>query len=180
MTSTLPAQAAGARADAAAAAAVRHHHAELAARLALHVENVVSTTPTRSLDGEALARFEESRRGLVAFCTGELLPHARAEEGTLYPAAARTAEATLLVRAMTAEHGRIAALVEEVTRAAVPLRAAASAYALRQLFESHLAKEDELLVPVLTADPRTRLADVLAGMHELLTGAERAPRQAVG
>jgi hypothetical protein len=89
--------------------------------------------------------------------------------------AARTPEATLLVRAMTAEHGRIAALVEEVTRAAVPLRAAASAYALRQLFESHLAKEDDLLVPVVAADPRTRLADVLGGLHELLGASVDSP-----
>jgi uncharacterized protein (DUF2249 family) len=36
------------------------------------------------------------------------------------------------------------------------------------LFDTHLAKENDLVLPVVAADPAISLAGVLAGMHELL------------
>ena len=46
----------------------------------------------------------------------------------------------------------------------------AAAYALRVVFDSHLAKENDLVLPVVAADPLTSLAGILHGMHELLGG----------
>jgi hypothetical protein len=36
------------------------------------------------------------------------------------------------------------------------------------LFEAHLWKENELLVPALVADPSVDLGRLLSGMHELV------------
>ncbi|HET8971631.1 MAG TPA: hemerythrin domain-containing protein, partial [Candidatus Nanopelagicales bacterium] len=90
---------ASSRSDAAAVEAVEAHHAQLAGALATHVEAVL--TAVAAADDGALVR---ARDRLVGFCTTELLPHAAAEEGTLYPAAAVDPRARLLVEAMIAEH----------------------------------------------------------------------------
>lgn len=148
--------------DARAVEAVRAHHAELAGRLRVHVEALLVSA--RGTD------FEAARRRAVEFCTSDLLPHARAEEQALYPAAAASERARLLVDGMTDEHRVILRLVDEVRGLAEPVRAAAAAYALRALFEAHLAKENDLLLPVVAQDPSVSLAGVLGGMHELLGG----------
>ncbi|MGZ8750078.1 MAG: DUF2249 domain-containing protein, partial [Pseudonocardia sp.] len=117
-------------------------------------------------DDPAVARA--AREQVVAFCRSELLPHAAAEEAAMYPAAAATERARLLVDAMITEHAVIRGLADDVAALEEPVRAAAAAYALRVLFETHLAKENDLVLPVLAADPSVSVAALLAGMHELL------------
>ena len=68
-------------------------------------------------------------------------------------------------------------MLREVADAADLLRAAASAAALRAVFDSHLTKENDLVVPLLAARPASRCAELLGGMHELLGDAAEA-RQA--
>lgn len=70
---------------------------------------------------------------------------------------------------MLAEHKAIAQLVGEVS-SAEPVRAAAAGYALQVLFEVHLAKENQLVLPLVAGNSAVSLADILAGMHELLGG----------
>jgi iron-sulfur cluster repair protein YtfE (RIC family) len=152
---------ASSQADAAAVAAVEQHHAELAGRLTAHVQAMLATA------GDPAA-FAPVRAAAGAFCTGELAPHAAAEEKALYPAAATSEAARLLVEGMVAEHAVISRLVTELTVEPDPVRAAAAGYALKVLFEAHLAKENELVLPVVAADPAVSLAGVLEGMHELL------------
>jgi uncharacterized protein (DUF2249 family) len=96
------------------------------------------------------------------------VPHAEAEERTLYSAAADFVQARLLVEAMLAEHGLITGLVEERARATDRVRAAATANALRTLFDSHLSKENDQLLPLLARAPNVNLAGLLEGMHDLL------------
>ncbi|NIJ10400.1 uncharacterized protein (DUF2249 family)/iron-sulfur cluster repair protein YtfE (RIC family) [Saccharomonospora amisosensis] len=151
--------------DAEAVEAVEQHHAELAGRLGALTTALVGAA--ESAEGE---RFEQAHRSAVRFCTEELLPHAAAEERLLYPAA-RSHE-TRLVDGMLAEHKSIKGLVDELSSAEQPVRAAAAIRALRVLFEVHLMKENELLLPVLAQDPAVSLSTVLEGMHELLGGAE--------
>lgn len=156
-------------ADARAAEAVEAHHAQLAGALSLKAE---------SLSAAARARREpeahEARDDLVAWCNAELVPHAVAEEGTLYRAAAERVEGRLLVDAMLAEHQVIIGLVNQLARSTDPVSAAETARALRVLFESHLAKENEQILPLLAADPQVSLAGLLSGMHELLGADEHA------
>jgi hypothetical protein len=95
------------------------------------------------------------------------VPHAQAEERTLYPAAGDFVQARLLVDAMLAEHGVITGLVEDLAGATDGVRAAATASALRTLFDSHLSKENDQLLPLLAQAPDVDLAGLLDGMHDL-------------
>jgi uncharacterized protein (DUF2249 family)/iron-sulfur cluster repair protein YtfE (RIC family) len=144
--------------DAAAAEAVVQHHAIMAGALAGLTERVVAASGNETA---AQARDE-----LVHWSVTELLPHARAEEEALYPLAA--AEGRLLVESMLGEHEVIEGLVEKLRSADTPMRAAATANALRVIFESHLTKENDLILPLVAQTPGVSLADALRGMHELL------------
>lgn len=150
-------------ADAAAAVAIEQHHAQLAGSLALRVEGLVAAAAT----GNDVAA-QHSREGIVAWCERELVPHAVAEEEALYPAAQSLPSGRLLVEGMLAEHEVIRALVAEVAGATDSVRAAVAARALQTLFESHLQKENELVVPLLVSAGDVSLASLLEGMHEVL------------
>ncbi|QIK74276.1 DUF2249 domain-containing protein [Nocardioides piscis] len=154
-------------ADAHAAEAVEQHHAVMAGALALRTEELVAAA---SRPDPAAA--EQARQDLVEWCERELVPHALAEEKALYPVAQATTEGRLLVEAMLGEHVVITSLLRQVSEAADPVRAAATATALRAVFDSHLTKENELLVPLLARTPDVSLHDLLGGMHELLGHAE--------
>jgi uncharacterized protein (DUF2249 family) len=105
----------------------------------------------------------------VAWCGRELVPHALAEEEALYPAAHGTSEGRLLVEAMLGEHRLIAELVGTLTGSEHDaVRAASTAIALRTVFESHLAKENDLIIPLLLRTPGVSVAGLLDGMHEVL------------
>lgn len=150
-------------ANAFAARAVVSHHAQLAAGVAQRVEALV-----RHVDSQYLLKAEDARQDLLNYLRREILPHAGAEEEKLYPPAAALADGRLLVEGMIEEHRTLTALVTELADAASPVRAAAAARALGALFAVHLAKENNLVLPLLVATPEVALSQVLAGMHELL------------
>jgi uncharacterized protein (DUF2249 family)/iron-sulfur cluster repair protein YtfE (RIC family) len=149
-------------ADAEAAEKVELHHAEMAGRLDLLTADVVRAARTD--------RAEAARQELLSWLRDELVPHATAEEQTLYPAAGQLAEARLLVEAMLAEHVLIHRLVADLEAASDPVEAAAVARAIETVFDSHLAKENDQLIPTLVASPDCSVAEMLEGMHELLGG----------
>lgn len=151
--------------DAKAAAAVVNHHAELSDALNRRTETLVATAET------APAESEPARTDLLGFLRSELVPHARAEEQVLYPAAAAQPAGMLLIDGMLAEHHTIVGLIEEIASAPSAVRAAAAARALAAVFATHLAKENDLVIPLLAGAPDVSLAHLLEGMHELL-GAE--------
>lgn len=156
---------ASSEADARAAEAVEEHHAQMAGALALKAEALSAAARARRQPDA-----DEVRLDLVAWCRTELVPHALAEETTMYAAAGRMVEARLLVEAMLAEHRSIIGLVEELATATDMVSAAALARALRALFEVHLAKENDQVLPLLVASPAVSVAELLGGMHELLGG----------
>ena len=150
-------------ADAAAAAAVEQHHAQMAGALVLRVEALVGALSR--MDGDAAVA---AREALVSWCQLELVPHALAEEKALYPAAHGRPEGRLLVDAMLAEHGVIIRLVDEIADSVDVVSAAVAAGALLEVFQSHLAKENELLLPMLAGAPDVSVTGLLDGMHDLL------------
>lgn len=160
---------ASSEADAQAAEAVEEHHAQMAGALALKVESLSAAARARRQDDA-----DEVRADLVAWCRAELVPHALAEERTLYRVADDRVEAHLLVEAMLAEHRVLVRLVDELARADDAVTAAELARALRVLFETHLAKENEQILPLLVAAPDVSLAALLDGLHELLGAAATA------
>lgn len=153
---------ASSEADSRAVMAVEQHHAVLAGALSTQVERLLSA-------GDA---WQPIRAELMAWCRSDLVPHAQAEERTLYPAAGDFDQARLLVDAMLAEHDDLTGLVEELGKATDGVRAAATASALRTLFTSHLSKENDQLLPLLARAPNVDLSGLLEGMHDLL-GEER-------
>lgn len=152
----------------AAAQAVERHHAELAAALREHVAAL-----TEAAEVGSTRLTWRQREQLLAWLRAELLPHAAAEEAALYPAAAAQPGGRPLVDGMVAEHRAITELVAEVEAAQTPIVAAAAARALSAVFEVHLAKENDLVLPLLLRAEHVSLAEVLKGMHAVLGGDER-------
>ena len=148
--------------DAAAVEAVKRHHAEMAGTLSMLAGRIAAARDAET----ALAARDE----LVRWAERDLVPHALAEEKAMYPPAHEDARARLLVDAMLAEHALVMGLVERLKTAGTPTEAAAEARALSVVFESHLAKENDQILPLLAEAPGVSLAGALEGMHELLGG----------
>ena len=146
--------------NAEAADAIRGHHAEMATELSRRVDAVASAVR----DGQPHRSAQED---LLAYLDEELLPHAAAEEKALYPAG-DTGLVALLVRSMRDEHVTLVNHVDGFRNTTDAVEAVATSSAIRALFESHLYKENELLIPALVADPSVSLDVLLGGMHELL------------
>jgi iron-sulfur cluster repair protein YtfE (RIC family) len=159
------------RESAAVRTAVRDH-ARIRQSLGDHVESLLLAVE------EEPDAVPELRRRLVSLGETVLLPHADAEERSIYPVAATDARTRLLLEAMVEEHRTIAELVSVVKHAVHPIRAAAAAEALRVLVETHLAKEDTIVFPLVASTPGLSLETLVAGMHDLLPMAARRPHRA--
>jgi hypothetical protein len=109
-------------------------------------------------------------RTVREYLTGEILPHAQAEERTLYPAAAAQPRGSELVRTLTAEHRELEYLAGRLQPGADGTDAAAVSEWIATLFAGHVAKENDLLLPALTGSGAD-LATLLADMHEPQVGA---------
>lgn len=154
-------------ADVRAAEAVKDHHARLAGALAVQVEALLEAAAWGGLHGAA-------SDALVRWCDIELIPHALAEEQTMYPAAHEDPRARLLVDAMLAEDRDMIGLVEAIRQATTPVHAAANAQALRSLFESHLVKENEQILPLLAEYSEDSLTVILEDMRHVLAGQDHS------
>ena len=146
--------------DAESAGAIREHHVELQDAL---LERVVALQDAVR-DGHSHERLQ---RATLAFLDTELLPHAAAEERSIYPAGDRGVTA-MLVHAMLDEHRNLIARVAGLRKSTDAIEAVGIASAILALFESHLSKENDLLLPALMADPSVSLGELLGGMHEIL------------
>lgn len=157
--------------------AIVAHHALLSTGLVQRVEVLLDL-----VENDHLRSAEAARHELRSYLRREILPHARAEEGVLYPPAAATVAGRLLVESMIDEHRALGALERELAGAGSPVRAAAAARALAALFGVHVYKENNLVLPLLVSTPGVALADLLAGMHDLLGDAagEGAPAERSG
>jgi uncharacterized protein (DUF2249 family) len=140
-------------------AAIRAHHDELSAGLRERTAALLAAL--RAGDPDA------ARERLHAWYQTELLPHAAAEEHTLYAAGADLDASQLLVEGMLAEHQALIGLVARLALARDPFDVVAAASSAQDLFAVHLAKENDLLLPALERSG-VALAPLLEGMHELL------------
>lgn len=150
-------------ADAQAATAIEQHHAELVGSLGVRADAVSSAAERGSL-----AEVKDAVEALVTWCETELVPHAQAEEETLYAAARDLPEGRLLIEGMVSEHAVLLQLIREIAAAPTSLVALADSRALRILFENHAQKENTLVIPLLVSAPGVSLAGMLEGMHSSL------------
>ncbi len=101
---------------------------------------------------------------LIAYLAGEILPHAAAEEATIYPAAAALDGLAGIVSEMTAEHTVLSETAGRLAGPAAAASAAKHAEEIARLFAGHVAKEN-VLQPALLASQGTNLPALLAAMH---------------
>ncbi|MHB2022781.1 MAG: hemerythrin domain-containing protein [Mycobacteriales bacterium] len=140
-----------------AVAAIRTHHRQLQAAIVQRVDDVLDAARTGRAHQDAVAAL----RDLLA---GELLPHAAAEEDTLY-AAATSSALRPLVTGMIFEHEALVSLAAELARAPTAVDAAAVARAIREIFSGHVRRENDVLLPNLDSDPEVDLAALLPVME---------------
>ncbi|MGH2474800.1 MAG: hemerythrin domain-containing protein, partial [Candidatus Limnocylindrales bacterium] len=115
-------------ADTQAADAIRAHHVQLHEALRQRVSELRTAVESSRPHGDA-------RHAVVDYLETELLPHAMAEEATLY-AAGDTGLTAVLVRAMREEHKGLIARVGLLRAAREGVGAAGEATAILALFES--------------------------------------------
>jgi uncharacterized protein (DUF2249 family) len=138
--------------------AMLEHHKRLGEELASCADAVSGAVAAGRPYGPAVA-------GLVAYLAEEVLPHAAAEEKTIYPAAVRAGLAGT-VGEMAAEHVTLLALGAEIATLADGGTVAGQARRIAGLFIAHAAKENDVLLPALLADKSADLAGLLAQMHD--------------
>lgn len=139
--------------------AIRAHHAQLADQLRVRTDAVLAA----ARNGDCTTAAEQ----LHDWYRDVLIPHAVAEEQSLYSPAAELDSIRLLVDGMLAEHRFLVGQVADLARAAGPVDVAATAAAARAVFTVHLGKENDLLLPALDR-AGADLATLLDGMHEIL------------
>lgn len=103
--------------------------------------------------------------GFVGYLAGEVLPHAAAEERTIYPLAAAHAGLAGLVEQMSAEHFTLSAAGYQLAVLADCRAAAGQTRQIAELFAAHTVRENEVLLPALLADNSVDLVTVLGEIH---------------
>jgi uncharacterized protein (DUF2249 family)/hemerythrin-like domain-containing protein len=151
--------------DTGALEAMLAHHAALADGVARRVDALRVAVERQDHHGAAAAE-------LVAYVAKEVLPHAMAEEHTLYQAAAAKADLAETVAGMVDEHRKLVSLAERLATADDESTAAAEAEAIGALFASHVVKENDLILPPLAADESVDLSGLLVQMHRLTEAAQ--------
>lgn len=138
--------------------AMLEHHKRLGEELAGRADAVSGAVAGERPYGAAVA-------GLSAYLAEEVLPHAAAEEKTIYPAAAR-AGLSGTVEEMIAEHVTLASASAQLAAVTDGPAAAGQAQEIVALFTAHAAKENDVLLPALLGDKSADLAALLEQMHE--------------
>ena len=137
--------------------AMLEHHKRLCEELAERAGAVSGAVAAGQPYGTAVA-------DLVAYLAEEVLPHAAAEEKTIYPAAARAGLAGT-VGEMAAEHVTLAAAAARLAVVSDGTAAAGQSQQIAALFTAHAAKENGVLLPALLADVPADLPALLERMH---------------
>lgn len=137
------------------------HHSEL-------VENVSRRVAALEVAVRESAPFEEVKVDLLTYVVDEVLPHALAEELTIYASAARRAGVAATVEQMVSEHRTLALEVEGLARATNGTEALGHAAALFDLFDAHVTRENEVLLAPMVGDDEVDLAALLSSMGQLI------------
>jgi uncharacterized protein (DUF2249 family)/iron-sulfur cluster repair protein YtfE (RIC family) len=134
------------------------HHRMLGEELAGRADAVSGAVAAGRPHGTAVA-------GLIAYLAEEVLPHAAAEEKTIYPVAVRHADIGGMVGEMIAEHVTLSAIGTRLAALTDGAVAAEQAQQIAGLFAAHAAKENDVLLPALLAEKSVDLAGLLDQMH---------------
>jgi uncharacterized protein (DUF2249 family) len=146
------------------------HHRLLSDRLSSRAAEVSEVVASGRRPDAAAAE-------MIAYLAEEVLPHAIAEEETIYPAvAAARPDLTGMVSEMIAEHGTLSASAEALAGLADGHAAAEKARQIADLFDAHAARENDVMLPALLASDDVDLAALLAQMHRRVEEAAKTER----
>jgi iron-sulfur cluster repair protein YtfE (RIC family) len=135
---------------------VRDEHRELVARIEL------LRTVADSIDSATIESLREGVGQAYAFLIHQLIPHAQAEEQVFYPTVGRALRAVEATETMSRDHLEVIRLTEELEALRLrlfyePLSTTDQQalrrvlYGLYAIIKLHLAKEEEIYVPLLEA-----------------------------
>ena len=147
--------------------AMLRHHALLGEQVAQRVGAVHGAVDEAGGGVPGGTGYEPAAAELVAFMGDEVLPHAVAEEQSIYAVAAARAALTGVVAQMLEEHRRLVALTEDLASANTAAVMQDKSAQIAELFAIHVSKENDLLLPPLFADEDVDVVDLLAQMHRL-------------
>ena len=148
-------------------AMLRHHHI-----LVESVDTRIVALAEAVKNGTA---FEPMVASLVAYLAEEVLPHAVAEEHSIYRVARTRINLTDTVDAMIVEHRVLASAIESLAEAATAPAALDQAQQIGKLFTTHVAKENTALLPVLLENVDVDLTQLLKEMHRLTEASPDTP-----
>ncbi len=112
--------------------------------------------------------FESARAELLAFLSEEVIPHALAEEATVYKTAMAIEELRPTVRDMTSEHRTLIDASEALAGAANVTAAIDVATRIESLFSHHVERANVVLLPALF-NSGVDLADLIKRMRAELS-----------
>jgi uncharacterized protein (DUF2249 family) len=147
------------------------HHRALSTELTKRAGAVSGEVSAGRPHGAAVA-------GLIAYLAEQVLPHAAAEEKTLYPAAVAQAGLAGLVEEMIADHVTLSTGSTRLAALSDGRAAAEQAARIAGLFAAHAARENDVLLPALLTSRPVDLAVLLDQMHGALEPDEAAGGQA--
>ena len=104
---------------------------------------------------------------LVVYLAEEVLPHADAEEKSIYQAARAYPELDQPVVNMIDEHRVLADATEQLATTGSAGEAETLAATISSLFTTHVQKENEVILPLLSAGRTVDLPALVAEMHSL-------------
>jgi len=148
--------------------AMLQHHRTLVA----DVDNRVAALAEAVNSGIA---YEPAVGELVIYFAKEVIPHAVAEELSIYRTAATRADLANTVNEMIAEHHVLTEAVESLANASNGPAALTQATLIGTFFTTHVVKENELLLPALLEDDNVDLVKLLEQMHRLTTAPSNDP-----
>ena len=141
------------------AGAMRAHHAEMAAELNARTSALASDTD-----------WTAARKNVVSYLLDDVLPHAQAEESTIYKIAMQYDSLSSLVQSMIWEHTIIRDLSHALANSANRDEALVIAGQAAQLFWVHAEKENRFIIAMLESRADVDLDGLLGAMRDSLAG----------
>jgi iron-sulfur cluster repair protein YtfE (RIC family) len=151
------------------------HHRNLEKQVGERAAAVAGATASASGTRGPGGSYPLAVADLVAHFNEEVLPHATAEEQSIYLAAIAVPALEKTVAELLLEHEQLTASVQALAAAEEPTEVAAMASSIAALFSAHVAKENDLVLARLQAEETISLTDLLAQMHELTDTARTHP-----
>lgn len=140
------------------ASAMRSHHDLMVQQLQDLVQKIETAGP----------EWKSARDEVAVYLADEVLPHATAEESTVYRIGSTLEILSKLIESMLFDHTVIQSLTESLRGAHAQTQALTVAVQAAKLFEVHAEKENRFIIAVLEPRKDVDLGEVLGDMRQLL------------